>query len=307
MIGVCTAVGANDADTRGMNRTVQLSRKDIPVKVASDETGSPVQVPHKVYSRKVSKRAPLMKKFDGPFSESIICRNFIDDHVAKQQHTAETLLASEISQMRSSDYKPQRENFDAARDLLEVKSCCLPVISKNSTVFCVTKDKNFRNSFDPSTLHMKKSKANSGKELDEQVNFAEFNSSVVSQKQEISGCENTSSNAKESQVSSDLKLQKNVESINELAGTFDLMGCYFFPLPILSVLLSTTGDKIYVCVSCGFLVDKKRTLFIYTVDIQEPRVGNPSCVGHTSVMLPFVKDNFGREVSFHMNTLHTFI
>ncbi|KAH9772318.1 FYR C-terminal domain-containing protein [Citrus sinensis] len=289
--------GANDADTRGMNSIVQLSRKDIPVKVASDETGSPVQVPHKVYSRKVSKRAPLMKKFDGPFSESIICRNFIDDHVAKQQHTAETLLASEISQMRSSDYKPQRENFDAARDLLEVKSCCLPVISKNSTVFCATKDKDFRNSFDPSTLHMKKSKANSGKELDEQVNFAEFNSSVVSQKQEISGCENTSSNAKESQVSSDLKLQKNVESINELAGTFDLMGCYFFPLPILSVLLSTTGDKIYVCVSCGFLVDKKRTLFIYTVDIQEPRVGNPSCVGHTSVMLPFLKDNFGREIA----------
>lgn len=307
MIGVCTAVGANDADTRGMNSIVQLSRKDIPVKVASGETGSPVQVPHKVYSRKVSKRAPLMKKFDGPFSESIICRNFIDDHVAKQQHTAETLLASEISQMRSSDYKPQRENFDAARDLLEVKSCCLPVISKNSTVFCATKDKDFRNSFDPSTLHMKNLKANSGKELDEQLNFAEFNSSVVSQKQEISGCENTSSNAKESQVSSDLKLQKNVESINELAGTFDLMGCYFFPLPILSVLLSTTGDKIYVCVSCGFLVDKKRTLFIYTVDIQEPRVGNPSCVGHTSVMLPFLKDNFGREVSFHMNTLHTFI
>lgn len=289
--------GANDADTRGMNSTVQLSRKDIPVKVASGETGSPVQVPHKVYSRKVSKRAPLMKKFDGPFSESIICRNFIDDHVAKQQHTAETLLASEISQMRSSDYKPQRENFDAARDLLEVKSCCLPVISKNSTVFCATKDKDFRNSFDPSTLHMKKSKANSGKELDEQVNFAEFNSSVVSQKQEISGCEYTSSNAKESQVSSDLKLQKNVECINELAGTFDLMGCYFFPLPILSVLLSTTGDKIYVCVSCGFLVDKKRTLFIYTVDIQEPRVGNPSCVGHTSVMLPFLKDNFGREIA----------
>ncbi|XP_024956197.1 uncharacterized protein LOC102628159 isoform X3 [Citrus sinensis] len=289
--------GANDADTRGMNSTVQLSRKDIPVKVASGETGSPVQVPHKVYSRKVSKRAPLMKKFDGPFSESIICRNFIDDHVAKQQHTAETLLASEISQMRSSDYKPRRENFDAARDLLEVKSCCLPVISKNSTVFCATKDKDFHNSFDPSTLHMKNLKANSGKELDEQLNFAEFNSSVVSQKQEISGCEYTSSNAKESQVSSDLKLQKNVECINELAGTFDLMGCYFFPLPILSVLLSTTGDKIYVCVSCGFLVDKKRTLFIYTVDIQEPRVGNPSCVGHTSVMLPFLKDNFGREIA----------
>ncbi|KAL9420573.1 hypothetical protein AB3S75_038191 [Citrus x aurantiifolia] len=289
--------GANDADTRGVNSTMQLSRKDIPVKVASGETGSPVQVPHKVYSRKVSKRAPLMKNFDGPFSESIICRNFIDDHVAKQQHTAETLLASEISQMRSSDYKPQRENFDAARDLLEVKSCCLPVISKNSTVFCATKDKDFRNSFDPSTLHMKKSKANSGKELDEQVNFAEFNSSVVSQKQEISGCEYTSSNAKESQVSSDLKLQKNVESINELAGTFDLMGCYFFPLPILSVLLRTTGDKIYVCVSCGFLVDKKRTIFIYTVDIREPRVGNPSCVGHTSVMLPFLKDNFGREIA----------
>ncbi|KAH9707933.1 FYR C-terminal domain-containing protein [Citrus sinensis] len=297
VIGVCTAVGANDADTRGMNSTVQLSRKDIPVKVASGETGSPVQVPHKVYSRKVSKRAPLMKKFDGPFSESIICRNFIDDHVAKQQHTAETLLASEISQMRSSDYKPRRENFDAARDLLEVKSCCLPVISKNSTVFCATKDKDFHNSFDPSTLHMKNLKANSGKELDEQLNFAEFNSSVVSQKQEISGCEYTSSNAKESQVSSDLKLQKNVECINELAGTFDLMGCYFFPLPILSVLLSTTGDKIYVCVSCGFLVDKKRTLFIYTVDIQEPRVGNPSCVGHTSVMLPFLKDNFGREIA----------
>lgn len=300
-----TAVGAN-AGKRGMSSTVPVSRKDIPVKVASGKTGSSVQVPHKVYSRKVSKRAPLMKKFDGPFSESIICRNFVGDHVAKQHHATETLPASESSQMRSSDYKPQRENFDGATVLLEVKSCGLPVISKNSTVFCATKDKDFCNSFDPSTLQ-KKSEANSGKELDEQVNFVEFNPSVASQKQEISRCEYTSSNAKESQVSSDLKPQKNVENINELAGTFDLVGCYFFPLPVLSVLLSTIGNEIYVCVSCGFLVDKKRTLFVYALAIQEPMVGNPSCVGHTSVTLPFLKDNFGREVSFHTNTLHAFI
>lgn len=287
---------------------MQLLRKDISVKLEATETGSFAQIPNKVYTRKkVSERASLIKKFDGPLSESIICRNIGDGYVPEQHHPTEALLDSEISLTRSSADDTRKENFVDDKGLLDGQFCGLPVMSHNSTMFSDSKDKEFCVSFDPSTLHMKNSEANADKEPVEQVNLVEFNSSVASQKQEISCFEYNTSNAKEAKVSSDLKLQKNVESNNELAGTFDLLGCYFHPMPILSVLLCTTGNEIYVCIACGFLVDKKRTLYVYKISIQEPRVGHPSFVGNTSIMLPFLKDNFGREVSFHMNALQPFI
>ncbi|XP_040373477.1 uncharacterized protein LOC112196523 isoform X6 [Rosa chinensis] len=91
---------------------------------------------------------------------------------------------------------------------------------------------------------------------------------------------------------SDLK-PHNMELNNGLVGILEFVGCYTHPVPVLSVLLSTKGNHIYICVLCGLLVGKDISLFIYKVDIEEPKVGHPSLVGHTSVTLPDLTDYFG--------------
>ncbi|XP_061995172.1 uncharacterized protein LOC133713061 isoform X3 [Rosa rugosa] len=92
--------------------------------------------------------------------------------------------------------------------------------------------------------------------------------------------------------SSDLK-PHNMELNNGLVGILEFVGCYTHPVPVLSVLLSTKGNHIYICVLCGLLVGKDISLFIYKVDIEELKVGHPSLVGHTSVTLPDLTDYFG--------------
>ncbi|KAK4842534.1 hypothetical protein QYF36_023324 [Acer negundo] len=289
----------NDANQRGMSSSVQLSWKDIPAKTAAAETGSSAQVPNKVYSRK--KVVPLAEKFNGPLSESIICRNFGDNFVPKTHCPTEALLASKTSQM-SSDDKLQKDLCDAEARTGQ-QSHDLPVISQNSTAFCDSGGKDIYNSYDPSILHIKESEVCSDKELVEKTNLVEFNESVLSQKQKARTCEYNASNAKEVKASSDLKLQKQMKLSNELEGIVELVGCYIHPLPVSSVKLSTIGNEIYICVSCGLMIDKNRTLFIYKLAIQEPRVGCPLFVGHTSVILPFSKDDFGREIELESSCL----
>lgn len=288
-----------------MSSSVQILWMDVPAKTVAAETSSSAQEPNKVYSRKkVSKPVPSAEKLKGPLSESIICRNFGDNLVPKTHCATETMVASKTSQMSSGD-KPQKGFHDAEARIVK-QSHGLPVISQNSTVFCDPGGKDGHNSDEPCILQIEKSEVCSDKELVGQMNLAEFNCSVSSQKQKAKICEYSTCNAKKLNVNSDLKLQKQMELRNQLGGTVELVGCYIHPLPVLSVKLSTIGNEIYVCVSCGLLVDKNRTLFIYKLAIQEPRVGCPSFVGHTSVILPYSKDDFGRDVSFHVILLLLF-
>ncbi|KAJ0037653.1 hypothetical protein Pint_23475 [Pistacia integerrima] len=287
---------ANDAHQRGMSNSEQLSGKDISTKIAASETVSVAEAPKKVYSRKkVSKKVPLTKKFSGPLSESIICRNFESDCVPKTYCATETLAVSVISEMKSSDDKQHEEDF-GAKTRLEEQSHVSSVISQNAAVFGDSKGEELCNSSDPYAIHMKKSEGHSDKELFGQMKLAESNPSVVFQKQKTSFSE-FNCNSKEVKVSSDTKLQKNVELNNELEGIVDFAGCYFHPMPISSVLLTTKGNEIYICVSCGLLNEKNRTLFIYKVAIQEQSVGCPSFISHTSVILPFLKDIFSRDIA----------
>ncbi|KAJ0094151.1 hypothetical protein Patl1_16657 [Pistacia atlantica] len=181
----------------------------------------------------------------------------------------ETLAVSVISEMKSSDDKQHEEDF-GAKTRLEEQSHVSSVISQNAAVLGDSKGEELCNSSDPYAIHMK-SEGHSDEELFGQM--------------------------KPFKVSSDTKLQKNVELNNELEGIVDFAGCYFHPMPISSVLLTTKGNEIYICVSCGLLNEKNRTLFIYKVAIQEQSVGCPSFIGHTSVILPFLKDIFGRDIA----------
>ncbi|KAL5725790.1 hypothetical protein ACHQM5_008894 [Ranunculus cassubicifolius] len=85
---------------------------------------------------------------------------------------------------------------------------------------------------------------------------------------------------------------------NKASKDVELLGCYCQPAPILSVAISTQGNDIHICVLCGILEDRLRTIFIYKIPVNDPRKGHPLFLGYTSIMLPISKYNFSGEISF---------
>ncbi|KAL9225868.1 hypothetical protein vseg_001745 [Gypsophila vaccaria] len=83
---------------------------------------------------------------------------------------------------------------------------------------------------------------------------------------------------------------------HEIEGGMKLIGCYNHPMQISSVKLAEIGHEIYICVSCGAPVDGERDLFLYKLLCEEPYSGSPCMIGHTSMRLPSLKDEFGRQV-----------
>ncbi|KAL3511024.1 hypothetical protein ACH5RR_030425 [Cinchona calisaya] len=79
----------------------------------------------------------------------------------------------------------------------------------------------------------------------------------------------------------------------KLQDVLKLVACYVHPMPILALLLSTVGDKIYVCVICGSLAREDKVLFIYNAPVTGEKTGYPSFVGHASVILPMSEDALG--------------
>ncbi|KAE8648790.1 hypothetical protein Csa_007889 [Cucumis sativus] len=89
----------------------------------------------------------------------------------------------------------------------------------------------------------------------------------------------------------------NVELYREAEGMSKIVGSYLHPLPVLSVFLSNIENVIHICVLCGLLVEKNRTVITYTVEVKEPKVGYPSLVGHTTVLMPTLEDYLGKEIA----------
>ncbi|XP_059655666.1 uncharacterized protein LOC132302749 [Cornus florida] len=138
-----------------------------------------------------------------------------------------------------------------------------------------------------------KSHACVDKELLRQQNLVEFNDSVSSlQKQGTSFCDDSVEN----KDGSDLKPHMTKAHKDDPEGV-ELVGCYSHPMPVSSVLLKTNGNAIYICVLCGILPDSNRTLFLYKVSIKEQNVGCPSFIGHMPIVLPVLRDAFGREIA----------
>ncbi|KAJ6689891.1 hypothetical protein OIU85_006208 [Salix viminalis] len=281
---------------RGLGASVHISRNDISAKVETPESGSlsTAQVTKYVYTRKkVSKAASSTRKCNASFSESIICRNSRDDSIPE---TTRTLLNSEMFQMSSSVDEPHKNAIFGAEPMTgdqlnglqmdettnpnPLSESMLPFVSQTQTFSCASMGKDASNPFAASVSQIEKPHAYSEGRL------------VVIQ--------NT---VKEVQTNTDLKLHRNLKLNNELDGIFDLVGCYFHPMPVLSLLLVTKGDEINVCALCGHLVDKNRTLFLYKLAIEETRTGNPSFVGHTSIMFPSSTDIFGREIALERSGL----
>ncbi|XP_038892378.1 uncharacterized protein LOC120081503 [Benincasa hispida] len=89
----------------------------------------------------------------------------------------------------------------------------------------------------------------------------------------------------------------NVELYREAEGMSKIVGSYLHPMPVLSIFLSNIENVIHICVLCGLLEEKNRTLITYTVEGKEPKLGCPSLVGHTTVMMPTLKDYLGKEIA----------
>ncbi|VYS47194.1 unnamed protein product [Arabidopsis thaliana] len=119
--------------------------------------------------------------------------------------------------------------------------------------------------------------------------------------------ENTSekcTSVQEFPASSNLKLNRDVKINNEMEKTVELLGCYFHPMPVSSVLLRTVGNEIYICVLSFATEDRVRTLFMYKMSAEAPSKGFPSIIGHTPAILPIVDDKSSGNGTLEISNLH---
>ncbi|KAL1198392.1 hypothetical protein V5N11_004212 [Cardamine amara subsp. amara] len=105
-------------------------------------------------------------------------------------------------------------------------------------------------------------------------------------------------------ASSNLKLNRDVKINNEMEKTVELLGCYFHPMPVSSVLLKSVGNEIYICVLSFATDDRVRTLFMYKISAKAPSKGFPSVIGYTPAILPIVDDKSGGNGILERSYLH---
>ncbi|KAA3460845.1 DNA binding protein [Gossypium australe] len=291
-------VDANDINSRGIASSLKLSGKDSSAETRAPTTNSSHQDQNKVYTRKkISKQAYSTRKYVGPLSESIICRNSGDGYAPNNSAMPGTSPVSKSC--HSSDDKPCNRDVFGNTPMLEEQSCGLPV--EKTAAYCKPEINNMppilSNENQKLTCASKKDAScllNQSVSLERgyQENcykerfIVENGCSASCQNQVTSFCDKNLSTAMEVQGGSGVNHHGGVELSSDLRGIVNLVGGYFHPLPISSVLLGTKGNEIHICVSCGLLVDTDRTLFIYKVATEEPRKGCPSFVGYTSVVLP---------------------
>ncbi|PWA72806.1 hypothetical protein CTI12_AA266830 [Artemisia annua] len=90
---------------------------------------------------------------------------------------------------------------------------------------------------------------------------------------------------------------------DELENIFELVGCYMHPMPISMVMLRTKGNEVYICVLCGYLMEKDRKLLIYKASIKGENRGCPSFIGHTAIISPISNNASGRQILLDSSSL----
>lgn len=290
-----------DDNQRGMLNSSKTSENENADKRTVAELGNEsfTKVSNLVYTRRKVHKG----NYSAPFSESIVCRNNGDIYVPESYPSTETLLALETLQMGSSDDTSNKRDSFCAEAKIGVHSSCLnaekpstisqgpinssvPAALQDQALFVASGEKDTSYSLD---LPVSRVENHVDKDVVEHENLLKLNNSETSQKQGMSIIHDHNSIPHHSDSKS-----HSMEFNNELAGNLEFVGCYSHQSPVLSALLSAKGTETYVCVLCGHLVDKDGSLFIYKIQIEGPRVGCPSFVGHTSVTWPMRKDYFGK-------------
>ncbi|XP_068326514.1 uncharacterized protein [Pyrus communis] len=290
-----------DDNQRGMLNSSKTSENENADKRTVAEIGNEsfTKVSNLVYTRRKVHKG----NYSAPFSESIVCRNNGDIYVPESYPSTETLLALETLQMGSSDDTSNKIDSFCAEAKIGGHSSCLnaekpstiskgpinssvPAALQDQALFVASGEKDTSYSLD---LPVSRVENHVDKDVVEHENLLKLNNSETSQKQGMSIIHDHNSIPHHSDSKS-----HSMEFNNELAGNLEFVGCYSHQSPVLSALLSAKGTETYVCVLCGHLVDKDGSLFIYKIQIEGPRVGCPSFVGHTSVTWPMRKDYFGK-------------
>ncbi|CAL0330840.1 unnamed protein product [Lupinus luteus] len=126
-------------------------------------------------------------------------------------------------------------------------------------------------------------------------NLVELNP-TSSQNPNLMACENKCSGSKEANYISEPMPHRKQELKNDLGRNVKFVGSYLHPMPVSSLLLNMREGEIHICVLCGLPADQYRTLFTYKVAVNEPGLGCPSVMGHTSILLQDPKYNFMRDI-----------
>ncbi|OVA10994.1 FY-rich [Macleaya cordata] len=222
-----------------------ISQKEVDPRTA--DTSSFNQMPGLALSN---------RNYNGPLTESIICRNTREDCVPETYTATKSASGNILNKVSfGSETKPDEQQccFNTEKGTLRPKGM-LSNISSNAS------------QSEPVVVHDSRS---------------EDASRLVDMSTSDNNC-------------CILKTEPNKDSENVV----ELLGCYLHPTPVLSILLSTHGDDIHICVLCGLRQDRNRTFFIYKVPIKEQKGGCPSFLGYTSIILPNSRNTFPRENAF---------
>lgn len=167
------------------------------------------------------------------------------------------------------------------------------MVSKNQTSSHVPYDQATSGSDVPSISVIQKSQPCMHIGLGLKKEAVESNSYLLYQRPTTVFPEIKSIHGEEDQAGSHYELDGDEMPHNELKGLLQLVGFYSHPLPILSLILRRHGSEIYLCVQCGLLVDELRTLFLYKLPVEAPRIGCPSFIGQTSFLPPISSPSLG--------------
>ncbi|XP_050203355.1 uncharacterized protein LOC126653495 isoform X2 [Mercurialis annua] len=286
----------------GALASLQLSRKEsleagdfVTSKISSG------QVSKRVYTRKKVPKTEAIRRKNSPLLlESAGCSKLIDGCTAG---TTGTALNSELfNDQKEVVYTDTRvggelhglstENTDVTSNpVLESRA---PFMSVNQADFCASEDQDTSNPSVPSVLDVEKSQIHLSEKIAGLKNSLDINR-LASREEGIRFCHKDSN--------SEITRQMNLEFNCELDSIVDFLGCYFHPMPVLSLLLSRKGNEIYICSLCGLLVEKDRTLFLYKLVIEGPGTGCPCFIGHTSITWPSSADKFGGVIPFERSGL----
>ncbi|KAH9602416.1 hypothetical protein KSS87_010627 [Heliosperma pusillum] len=260
----------------------------------------------------LGKIVPKKAEYRAPLSESIIFRNNGDNCAPETDHEAETLVSSDFCQLHGIT------NNDQSRTSLDVHGKLERQIShqkdenaqealgQNSTRSILEAQEhalNFAFTMDGGIggfgVHVRNSQHN---HRTNKTGVQHCESVYQTSDPRGDGSQNCTSHIKDIAYSGVNCPGKQRRS--EIEDYMKLVGCYSHLRQISYVKLAHIGHEIYICVSCGPAEDGKRDLFVYKLSSKEPSQGRPYMVGHTSIRLPALKDEFDREVAMDNSGLH---
>lgn len=222
-------------------------------------------------------------------SESIICRNYMDDDAIESYLTPRTSEMEESTKTRMISSNSNSRLVSQAHDLDTYVNASIK-ISKGGdpSTLCAEKTADFMNKLQSSThlwlppyqecvndVHTE------SRDVLEDLTFSVKNPTMrVTVDEE-------SNNFFDKQHKQNGQLDGcTFESNKELGGPFELAGCYMHPEPVLSIFLSSKENTLQISVTCGLQESNERYLFIYTISLKDQGGNCPSFIGYTPLLLP---------------------